>query len=195
VPDRPVTQQERDEAIQKLNEVLIKRKYDRNKYATPEESPQIFSIDNPGMGKYEDDPIGMFGVQEFARQNPDAYKRAGAVNVGRPVLPTIHGTAYGTTWKNPMTGEPVISLLHSGKSLSNPDEDPFKRIMNTIRHEYGHVMGLNDQPDPVLYDIPTTYDVGNWSDTLHRDIALPSFREQSPTQKMQSLMPYSTKVR
>jgi len=178
MPNKPIYPWERAKAIKDIDEVLNKGKYVTKEYGIPKrDTPPIFSLQNPGGGEnksdYEDDPIGTAALTKFAQIYPNAYKRAGNIGIGYSKLGTEDDPSLGETWKNPFNNsEPSVTILNS-KKLGNSYRDstgPFADTMRLLRHEFGHVMGLEDFPESGR---PGSYNVGDWSDLLDRDIELP----------------------
>lgn len=130
--------------------------------------PALFTLTNPApysTPDWTDDPLGELAVRVLQDQYPGAFSRVPAVHVGRGMG---KDGILGRTWSNN-----TITLANS--------KDKFNEILDTLRHELGHVMGLPDFPISVSGGRPgylpknrppSAYNISLASGDLHKDIEL-----------------------
>jgi hypothetical protein len=140
------------------------------RFTKPDDAPELITHatgDSFG-GAYVNDPTMELAVQLFRSQYPNAYKRVGALRIGEAQPPGIGGTTAPS-----IVGTPIVSMAPTSKERIFPDEDDaLTEDLDTLRHEFAHVVGLPDFADPRDPNPFTAYDLGGASHQLHKDIEL-----------------------
>ena len=182
MPQDSITPEERQKAIDELNFYLRSDspQSQRLKFNRPAEPPTIFSATNPLSHSidYDLDPEGELAALLIQRMYPQAFNRAGGVHVGR-----MDGSEDASTMASvgrSIMNTPIVYARQADAQANmmggRHKNNPLLEALDSLRHEFGHVMGLDDSFDGRGMGSPSygAYNIGDASHQLHKDIELPA---------------------
>jgi hypothetical protein len=149
---------------------LKRLKRDYVSYQSQGEQPKLNTKDNPAAydDGYADDSKGEMAALLAQRQYPNVMGQVGGIRVGKTNLGKQGEFNISGLTQQGLRGPAIVSMA---------PQETMGDSMNILRHELGHVRGLEDDMRE-LHDDRTkmygTYDLGDVSNVLNKDIYLPT---------------------
>lgn len=172
-PTGAITPEQRAMAIAYINQYLKNPKPTGLQWGQSNAQPRAMSGPIPGFTGLPmlqtGDPQVDIAVVNLLKQYPEAAKRIKSVTSAAD-LPTN------------VMGDTSPSLLNRGGAVRIAPSNILKQYgvnpWDVLRHEFSHIMGLDD-PAYAPPGVANAYDVGGQSELLHRDIKLAPSKKRS----------------